>query len=299
MIVLWGASFLTFTFMAFAPGDPAVEIAYARYGGEGNVDTATVEWIREKEGLNRPFPVKYISWLKHVIKLDFGRSMVDHAPVGELILYRLKNTLQLAMASAVICLVISIPLGLITGIKKGSWIDSIGVSLSVLGVSIPNFWMGLLLIIIFAVELHWLPAVGRGDWRHVVLPALTLGSAITAYTTRILRSTTAQALQADYLLALRSRGLSESRVIGVHVVKNILIPVITVIGLELGFLFEGAIITETIFSWPGVGQLMITAVSDHDYPLIQGLVILAAAIFVTINLLVDILYKFLDPRIKL
>ncbi len=290
---------MTFSLMSLAPGDPAVQIAYARYGGEGNADGATIDWIREHEGLDRPFAVRYINWLKHVARLDFGRSMVTHAPVGELIISRLQNTLQLALAAGGICLLVSLPLGLLCGIKKGTWIDSAGVALSVLGVSIPNFWLGLLLIIVFAVELHWLPAMGRGGWSNLILPAFTLGTAITAYTTRILRSATTQALQAGFLLGLRSRGLSERRVIGVHVSKNVLIPVITVIGMEFGYLLEGAIITETIFSWPGVGALMVNAVSNHDYPLIQGLVILAAAVFVFINLVVDISYKLMDPRINL
>ena len=290
---------MTFSLMSLAPGDPAMQIAYARYGGEGNADGATIEWIREQEGLDRPFAVQYINWLKHVARLDFGRSMVTHAPVGELIISRLQNTLQLALAAGGICLLVSLPLGLLCGIKKGTWIDSAGVALSVLGVSIPNFWLGLLLIIVFAVELHWLPAMGRGGWSNLILPAFTLGTAITAYTTRILRSATTQALQAGFLLGLRSRGLSERRVIGVHVSKNVLIPVITVIGMEFGYLLEGAIITETIFSWPGVGALMVNAVSNHDYPLIQGLVILAAAVFVFINLVVDISYKLMDPRINL
>lgn len=297
--VLWGVSFLTFSLMAFAPGDPAVQIAYARYGGEGNVDAETIEWIRQHEGLNQSFAIRYYHWLKHIIRFDLGRSMVNHDPIGGLVRYRLLNTLQLALAAAAVCLVISIPLGLICAIKKGTWIDTAGVSLSVLGVSIPNFWLGLLLIIVFAVELQWLPAIGKGGWRHFILPALTLGTAITAYTTRILRSSTIQAMQSEYLLAIRARGVSEGRVIGLHVVKNTLIPVVTIAGLEFGYLLEGAVIIETIFSWPGVGQLMVDAVSNHDYPLIQGLVLVFAAVFVIINLLVDILYKLLDPRINL
>ena len=297
--VLWGISFLTFMLMALAPGDPAVKIAYARYGGEGNVDTATIEWIRQHEGLDRPLAVRYLTWLGHIVRLDLGRSLVTRGAVTPIIINHLKNTCQLALAAGLICLVISIPLGLITGIKKGSWIDTAGVGFSVLGVSMPGFWLGLLLIIVFAVELQWLPAIGRGGWRHLVLPAITLGSAITAYTTRILRSATAQALQSEFLLSIRAKGVAEGRVIGVHVAKNVLIPVITIIGLELGYLLEGAVITETLFSWPGIGQLMVNAVSNNDYPLIQGLVLLAAFTFVAINLIVDVLYKWLDPRINL
>ena len=297
--MLWGVSFLTFMLMTLAPGDPALKIANARYGGEGNVDTATVEYIRHQEGLDRSWAIRYYYWLGHIVKLDFGRSMVTHAPVSELIKSRLFNTIQLALAAGCVCLVISVPFGLITGIKKGSWLDTVGVVFSVLGVSMPNFWLGLLLIIVFAVELKWLPAIGRGEWRHMVLPALTLGTAITAYTTRMLRSAIAQVLQSEFLLSIRAKGIGEARVIGVHVAKNVLIPVVTIVGLELGYLLEGAIITETIFSWPGVGLLMVHAVSNGDYPLIQGLVIMAAFTFITINFIVDVSYKWLDPRINL
>ncbi|GAB6145253.1 ABC transporter permease [Desulfocicer niacini] len=297
--VLWGVSFLTFMLMAFAPGDPAAKVAYARYGGADNVTGTTIEWIRQHEGLDRPWLAQYANWLKHIVKLDFGNSMITRTKVTEIIMNRLPNTLQLALAAGGFCLAISLPLGLISGIKKGSWIDTLGVGLSVLGVSIPNFWLGLVLIIVFAVELQWLPAFGRDSWRHLILPAFTLGSGITAYSTRILRSSTAQALQSEFLLSIRAKGVGEGRIIGFHVAKNVMIPMITILALEIGYLLEGAVITETIFAWPGVGQLMFTAVSDNDYPLIQGLVILAAFCFITINFTVDVLYKWLDPRINL
>jgi peptide/nickel transport system permease protein len=167
------------------------------------------------------------------------------------------------------------------------------------GVSTPNYWLGLLLIIVFCVRLHWLPSFGRGDWQHLILPALTLGTALTAYTARILRSAIIDTLQADYLLALRARGLGRRLVLGRHILKNALIPVVTVVGLEFGMILEGAVITETVFAWPGLGELMVSAVSNRDYPLIQGLVLFTAAIFVGINLLVDIVCMILDPRIRL
>ena len=299
VFVLWGVSFLTFMLMAFAPGDPAAKVAYARYGGGDNVTGTTIEWIRQHEGLDRPWLVQYANWLKHIVRLDFGKSMITKTKVTEIIMNRLPNTLQLALAAGGFCLAISLPLGLISGIKKGSWIDTLGVSLSVLGVSIPNFWLGLVLIIVFAVELQWLPAFGRDGWRHLILPAFTLGSGITAYSTRILRSSIAQALQSEFLLSIRAKGVGEGRIIGFHVAKNVMIPMITILALEIGYLLEGAVITETIFAWPGVGQLMFTAVSNNDYPLIQGLVILAAFFFITINFTVDVLYKWLDPRINL
>ena len=177
--------------------------------------------------------------------------------------------------------------------------DSFGVAFAVTGVSIPNYWLGLLLIVIFSVRLHWLPSFGRGDWQHFILPAITLGTCLTAYTTRILRSAVIDTLQSEYLLAMRARGISSTMVLGRHIIKNAMIPVITVVGLEFGMILEGAVITETVFAWPGLGDLMVTRSATETTPLIQGMVLFTAVIFVTLNFIVDIIYKYLDPRIKL
>ena len=299
LFVLIGATFITYAMMMFAPGDAALEIAIARYGGEDRVDQATIEWIKKKEGLDKPFFYQYLSWLKHIVSLDLGRSLVEEAPVRELICTRFTRTLELAVSAIFIALLISLPLGILAGVKQGSWIDSMGVTVSVLGISMPNYWLGLMLIIIFSVKLQWLPIFGRGDWHNIILPALTLGTALTAYTTRILRSAIIETLQSEYLLALRARGISKKLIIGRHILKNALIPVVTVLGIEFGMILEGAVITETIFSWPGLGELMVSAVSNRDYPLIQGLVLFAAITFILINFSVDIIYRYLDPRIRL
>ncbi len=207
ILVFIGATFFTYAMMMFAPGDAALEVAVARYGDESQADQATIEWIRKKEGLDKPLYHQYFCWLKHIAVLDLGNSLVEESPVWNLICMRFPRTLELGAAAIVISLLISVPLGILSGLRQGSWADSIGVSFAVLGVSIPNYWLGLLLIIVFCVKLRWLPSFGRGEWSHIILPAITLGTALTAYTTRILRSAIIETLQSEYLLALRARGV--------------------------------------------------------------------------------------------
>jgi ABC-type dipeptide/oligopeptide/nickel transport system permease component len=299
LLVVLGATFCTYTLMHFAPGDPALEIAVSRYGGQYEVDQATVEWIRESEGLDKPLYLQYLYWLRHVLRLDLGRSLVEEAPVAELIAQRFPKTLILAAAACCIALCISLPLGILAGLKQGSWVDSLSVSLSVAGVSMPNYWLGLVLILLFAVRLHWLPSFGTGKWQHIILPAITLGTALTAYTTRILRSAIIETLQAEHIMALQARGVNSRLVLTKHLFRNAMIPLVTVIGIEFGMILEGAVITETVFAWPGLGELIVSAVSNRDYPLIQGLVLFCVLVFVSINLLTDLTYRLLDPRIRL
>lgn len=290
---------MTYGMMMFAPGDAVMEIAAARYGDEAGTDKATLEWIRKKEGLDKPFFYQYFFWLKHAVSLDLGKSLVEEADVMELICTGFSRTFILALAAVFTAFLISVPLGIIAGIKQGSWIDSMGVTIAALGVSMPNYWLGLLLIIIFSVKLHWLPCFGRGGWEHLVLPAITLGTALTAYTTRMLRSVIIETSGSEYMLALRARGIVKPWSFAKHLLKNSLIPVITVAGIEFGMILEGAVITETVFGWPGLGELLVSAISNRDYPLIQGLVLFSAAVFVMINFTVDIICRFLDPRIHL
>ncbi|WP_231714174.1 nickel ABC transporter permease [Desulfosarcina ovata] len=299
IFVFFGATFITYALMMLAPGDAALEIAMARYGDAVRADPATIQWIRQKEGLDRPMLAQYGSWLKHVAVLDFGNSLVEEVPVWTLIRSRFGKTLQLAVWAIGLALCLSIPIGILAGVKQGTWMDTMGVSVAVLGLSMPNYWLGLLLIIVFCVKLQWLPSFGRGDWHHLILPAITLGTGLTAYTTRMLRSAIIEAIHADYLTALRARGVGKRLVLARHILKNALIPVVTVVGLEFGMILEGAVITETVFAWPGLGGLMVSAVSNRDYPLIQGLVLFTAAVFVGINLIVDLVCLYLDPRIRL
>ncbi len=299
IFVFLGATFITYALMMLAPGDAPMEVAVARYGEEAGSDPATISWIREKEGLDRPFLIRYGRWLRHVVVLDMGNSLVEEAPVWELIFTRFGRTLELALWAICFALCISIPLGLFSGFRQGTWMDSLGSTVAVAGISMPNYWLGLLLILAFSVKLNWLPSFGRGDFRHVILPAITLGTALTAYATKMLRSGIIDAKQSEYLTALRARGVGQPRVLAKHILKNAMIPVVTVVGLEFGMVLEGAVITETVFAWPGIGELLVSAVSNRDYPLIQGLVLFSAAVFVTINFLVDLVCLWLDPRIRL
>ncbi len=276
-LVLFGASFLTYAMILLAPGDAAREIAVARYGGESQLDGATVEWIREKEGLDQPFFIQYSRWLSRIVSLDFGYSLVEEAEVFHLIRQRFSRTFELAAASVFIALVVALPLGILAGLGRGSWLDSISVSLSVLGLSIPNFWLGILLVTLFSVKLHWLPSFGTGGWQHLVMPAITLGTSITAYIARLLRLSVIQSLESDYILALRARGTTSPLILGKHLLKNTLIPMITIVGLEFGLILEGAVVTEVVFSWPGLGSLMVDAICNRDYPLIQGVVLFTGA----------------------
>lgn len=298
MLVFLGATFLTYAMMMFAPGDPALEIAIARHGGQGVADRETVEQIRQTEGLDKPLLQRYFIWVKHALKMDFGQSLVEEVPVADLIRARFPMTLVLALAAIFIALCISVPLGIVTGIFQGKWIDSAGVAMGVAGVSMPNYWLGLALIVVFSVKLRWLPSFGHGSWQHIILPAITLGTALTAYTTRILRSAIIEALSAEHITALKGRGAGKRLIIAKHIMKNTMIPVVTIVGLEFGMILEGAVITETVFAWPGLGELMVSAVSNRDYPLIQGLVLFSAVIFVGINFITDMIYRFLDPRIR-
>lgn len=299
LLVLLGASFLTYAMILLAPGDAAREIAVARYGGEAQLDEATVEWIREKEGLDQPFIVQYGRWLGHVVQFDFGYSLVEESKVLQLICTRFSKTFELAAVSILIALAVSLPLGILGALGRGSFLDSASVSLSVLGLSIPNFWLGLLLITLFSVKLHWLPSFGTGGWQHLIMPAMTLGTSITAYIARLLRLSVIQSLKSDHILALRARGTDGAKILAKHVVKNTLIPLVTIVGLEFGLILEGAVITEVVFSWPGLGSLMVDAICNRDYPLIQGVVLFTGTIFVLINFGVDLVCSALDPRIRL
>lgn len=298
ILVFLGATFVTYAMMLRAPGDASLSVAIARYGEDVGADQATVEWIRKKEGLDRPFLFQYGRWLKHMASLDFGRSLVEETPVWPLIRNRFKRTFVLAVWAIIAALTISLPIGMLAARYHGTWIDALGVGIAVLGVSMPNFWLGLLLILGFCVKLHWLPSFGQGDWHHLILPAVTLGTALTAYTTRILRSAVIEAMQSEFLIGLRARGVGKRVILAKHMVKNALIPVVTVVGLEFGMILEGAVMTETVFAWPGLGDLMVGAVSNRDYPLIQGVVFFTAGIFVMINFVVDMLCLYLDPRIR-
>lgn len=297
LIVILGVTLLTFTLMHAAPGDMAEMIAISRYGAE-NLTTEEVEAIRLSEGLDSPVIVQYFHWLTHMISGDFGNSLITGEPVLEEILIRLPATLKLSFAALLVSLVIAIPAGVIAASKQHSLMDHLTMSSALIGTSVPNFWLGLLLILLFSVTLGWFPVFGYGGLRYMVLPALTLGAGLAGITTRLTRSSMLEVLNQDYVTTARSKGLSERQIIFKHALKNAFIPIITVIGIQLGHLLGGTVIVESIFAWPGIGKLLVDSIYARDFAAVQACALLFAIIFVLINLIVDILYLFLNPKIS-
>ena len=297
VIVMLGVTALTFFLMSYAPGDPAKQIAIARYGIEVT-NQETIELIRVQEGLDAPVFIRYARWLEHTLHGDLGRSLVDGSSVSGEILRRLPATIELAMASLLVSLLIAIPIGIISAIKQNSAIDHISMSAALLGVSMPNFWLALLLLLFFAVYLGWFPVHGNGGIDHLVLPALTLGTGMAAITTRLTRSSMLEVLGQNYIRTARAKGMVEALVIGKHALRNVMIPVVTIIGLQIASLLEGAVVIETVFAWPGIGRLLVDAIYARDYAIVQGCALLIAVIFAVTNFLVDTSYLYLDPRIR-
>jgi len=295
-LVMLGVSVLTFGISQLAPGDPA-EILIRERGLEPSLEA--IEAVREELGLNDPLPVQYGRWLLQVVQGDFGRSYRTERPVLNEITSRFPATLQLTLAGLAVMVFISLPVGVLAAIYKNSFIDHISRVFALIGASIPSFWLGLILIYYFAVQLSLLPVMGRGTPAHLILPALTLGTGMSATYARLLRASMLEVLGQDYIQAVRSRGLKESMIITRHALKNALLPVITAFGMSLGHLLGGTVIIETIFAWPGVGRFVVESIFNRDYPVIQGYVLFMALIFVTVNLTVDLSYRFFDPRIRL
>jgi peptide/nickel transport system permease protein len=297
--VLLGVSVLVFAIMHVVPGDPVRLIA----GPDAPEDV--VHRIRVELGLERPLPLQYWSFLTRALQGDLGRSLRSRAPVVDEIVARFPATLELTTASMVIAVLIGIPLGLISAVRRATWVDyaAMGVALSTL--SMPIFWFAIVAIWIFSLHLGWFPVSGRGgavwEWdglRHIILPALTLATTSVAIISRLTRSGMLEVLGREFIVTARAKGVAEPLVVGKHALKNALIPVVTVVGLQYGFLLGGAVVTETIFAWPGVGRLAMTSILQRDYPVVQGCVLLVAVLFVLINLAVDLLYAWLDPRIR-
>jgi ABC-type dipeptide/oligopeptide/nickel transport system permease component len=290
--VLLGVATLVFSLIHLVPGDPAQAML-----GEAASPQDVAE-LRTKLGLDRPFLVQYRDYLTGLLQGDLGRSFRYNTPVGREIRQRLGRTAELAAAAMVVAVVIAIPLGVLGAFFRGGAIDQAAMTMSLVGISMPNFWLGPLLAIVFAVKLGWLPVSGTGSWQHLVLPALTLGMALAAILARMTRASLLDELRELYVLAARARGLSRLRAVVRHALRNSLIPVVTIVGLQLGAVLTGTIITETIFSWPGVGRLLIQAISFRDYPLIQGCILFISVTYIAVNLIVDLLYAWLDPRIR-
>ena len=290
--VLIGVSLIVFTLMQLSPGDPAMIILGTQAAPE---DIAN---LRQEMGLNDPLIVQFFRFLLGMFTLDFGTSYKDSLPVLDKLREALPYTAQLTFSAIVVALIIGIPMGIISATKQYSIFDRIATVLALIGFSTPNFWLSIMLILVFSVNLQWLPVSGTGTILHLVLPSIALGLQSAAVFTRMTRSSMLEVLNMDYIRTARAKGLNERVVILKHALKNALIPVITVVGLQIGLLFGGAILTETVFAWPGVGRLMIDSIRAKDTPVVQGGVIFTASIFVFINLLVDILYAYVDPRVK-
>jgi peptide/nickel transport system permease protein len=292
MFVLLGVSVLSFGTL-FLSGDPTMLMASESWNQE------QISTFRHQMGFDRPWFVQYLDFLGKAVQGDFGVSLRQQQPTIKLIAERMPATLQLAGASMAIAIGVGVPLGVGAATRRGSVWDNLLMLGGLLGQSLPVFWLGLLMILVFAVGLGWFPVAGTGGPQYLVLPAVTLGMFSTAYIARMTRSSMLEVLGRDYVRTARAKGLSRKHVVVGHALRNALIPLVTVIGLQFGALLGGAVITETIFAWPGVGRLTIQAIQSKDLPLVQACVLLLAVIFVVVNLVVDLLYAYLDPRIRL
>lgn len=291
--ILLGVTFLVFTIMYFSPGDPAQLIL-----GEG-ANAQDLVRLRAEMGLDQPFIVQFLNYVKSVfINFDLGRSYVSRRVVLDEILVRLPNTLRLASWSILIATLIGVPLGVISATRPYSKVDNFATFISLIGVSMPTFWQGLLLIILFTSILGWLPATGFTSWQQMIMPVFTLATSSMGTITRITRSSMRDVLDQDYIRTSQAKGVSDRVVIFKHALRNALIPVVTVIGLQFGTLLGGAVLTETVFSINGIGTLMVNAIRTRDTMMVQGGVLFIAFIFTIVNLCVDILYGYIDPRIK-
>ena len=299
LIVVFLSSIVVFVGIRALPGDPAVAL------GAENRDPAVMAAIRQSYGLDKPLPVQYVKWISKALRGDLGLD-ARQLPVGHTIITRLPITLELAFLAILVGTVIGVLAGVIAAVRRGKASDHAATATALVGLSVPHFWLGLMMIIAFAVDLHWLPASGYvsfrahplGNLEHLLMPALVLGTGLSAVLMRQTRSAMLNSLSADYVRTARAKGLSETAVIGKHALRNSLITVTTVIGLQLGALISGAVITEQIFVIPGFGRLTLDAVNERDYTLLQGVVLVAATGYVVVNLLVDVAYSLLNPRIR-
>jgi peptide/nickel transport system permease protein len=293
VLVLWGAATVVFIAIRLAPGDPAQMML-------GPSATAQeVAALRTRLGLDQPAPVQYGRYLLQVARLDLGESLRLDQPALAAILERVPQTARLAGLAMLVAILLSFPMGIAAAIRPGTVVDRLVSVLSLLGQSVPNFWLGIMLILVFARGLQLLPSGGADTWQHLVLPSLTLALPLIGILTRLIRSGLLDVLIDDYIRTARAKGLTPRMVMVRHALLNMLIPVITVIGLQLGTLLGGTVIVESVFAWPGVGRLLVDAIGNRDYPLVQASILMITASFVLINLLVDVSYGYLDPRIRL
>ena len=293
VFVLWGALTIVFAAIRVAPGEPAQLMLGT------DASAAEVAALRQRLGLDQPLPIQYGRYLFQALRLDLGRSLRLDQPAIQAVADRFAVTAQLAFSAMVLAVAISFPLGIAAALRPRSIVDSIVSTVSLLGQSVPSFWLGIMFILLFARQLRLLPSAGAETWQHLVLPALTLALPLIGVLTRLVRSGMLDVLHEDYVRTARAKGLPPRAVVARHALLNMLIPVITVIGLQLGHLLGGAVIVETVFAWPGVGRLLVEAITNRDYPLVQAAILFITAGFILINFLVDLSYGYLDPRVRL
>jgi peptide/nickel transport system permease protein len=299
--LLLAISLLTFLLINLAPGDPIS----SRFGLNLNrLEPERIEQIREELGLNDPLPVQYLRYLRNLLRGDLGRSLSTNQPVAQEILSRLPATIKLTLAAMLFVVLIAMPLGIVSAVRRGSLVDNLAMGVALLGVSMPSFWFGIMLMLLFSLKLSWFPSTGQGDGtpmgdlKALVLPALTLGVGLMGLVTRLTRSSMLEVLGQDYMRTAHAKGLSGTIVLLRHGLRNALIPVVTVLGLQFASLLGGAVIIETVFAWPGIGRLAVNAIWRRDYPVIMGTVLMFSLIFVITNLIVDVIYTIIDPRIR-
>lgn len=297
--VLLGVSLLVFLIMHLTPGDPAAVILGP------DADPASIQVLRQRLGLDQPLPVQYMRFLGRLVTGDLGVSIRSNQPVASELGSRFPYTVELAVVSLIVSVVLGISAGIIAAVKKGSIGDTLTMITALVGVSAPSFWIGLMLMLLFSYYFRWLPASGRGGplwtvdgWRHIILPAVALGLGSAATIARMTRSSLLEVLNQDYIRTARAKGLAQRVVVFRHALSNAMIPVITIVGLRLGFLLGGSVIIEQVFAWPGIGTQVVTAIGNRDFPIVQAAVLLIALTFVLINLVVDLLYGLFDPRIR-
>lgn len=290
--VLIGVTLIVFLILSLAPGDPAGVIL-----GEQATPEQLAE-LREKMGLNDPVLVQYGRYMINLFQGDMGTSYKTKNQVSTEIFSRLPNTAKLAGAATLVSILFALPLGVIAAVKQNTWIDGVSMFIALLGVSMPVFWLALLMILLFSLKLGWFPTSGSDRWNSIVLPAVALGFLHMASIARTTRSSMLETIRQDYIRTVRAKGVPENKVITRHALKNALIPTITIIGLQIGAMMGGSVLTETVFAWPGIGRLMIQSIQARDIPMVLGCVIMFSMMFAVVNLIVDLLYGFVDPRIK-
>lgn len=295
VIVLFALSLVTFSLMKLAPGDPVLQLLRA---DEISVTQSDEAALREELGFNRPVYIQYLEWAFHVLRLDFGTSLIKGKPVWDEMIDRLPATIQLTLGGLTVMVGIAVPLGMLAARYPGGLIDHLGRIFSLIGASMPLFWVGLIMIYIFAYKLQWFPTMGMGGLREFILPSVSLGLGLAAIHARLLRSGMLDSLSEEYVRAGRARGLSEWSIFFRHALRAALIPVLTVFGMTLGSLIAGSVVIETLFSWPGLGSMAVEAIFQRDYPLVQGYLMLCGTFIILLNLVVDLIYGIIDPRIR-